>query len=184
MKYIKSFKIFESGVIEDEVSDLSCDYILPFILEKLNKQIINPEISPIGDYEILFYERPFYFKVTGNSLDREYLIKYDNKFIFRGVYRNMLRTIIDYELDLIESTRKELTRLRLNMNMLIHTLTIDLSLPADHTMSKFGLCRDRLEEFEVVKDYQIDYISLENLYDFYEVPFDKKKFDWMWRPKK
>lgn len=172
MKYIKSFKIFESDEIGDEESNISCDYILPFILEKLNKQLINPEISPIGDYEILFYERPFYFKETGNSLDREYLIKYDNKVIFRGV---------DYELDLVESTRQELSRLRINMNMLIHTLTIDLSLPADHTMSKFGLCRDRLE---VIKNYQIDYISLENLYDFYEIPFDKKKFDSTWRATK
>ena len=37
--------------------------------------------------------------------------------------------------------------------------------------------QDRIEEFGVVKNNKIDYISLNSLFDFYEKPFDKEKVE-------
>lgn len=37
--------------------------------------------------------------------------------------------------------------------------------------------KERIEEFEVIKDYKIDYISLESFYDYYKWEFNKEQFD-------
>lgn len=169
MKYIKSFKIFESDEIEDEESNISCDYLLSYVLEYLESQLINFDISSSGPFQIPFHNRPFdYTTLISGSNDMIVSIRYDNKQVFKG---------IDYEENLIPLVRKQLSRLRINLNSLVHKLSIIFDISNKES-------KDRLEEFEVIKDYQIDYISLESLYDFYKKEFNKEQFEKHWDPKK
>lgn len=41
---------------------------------------------------------------------------------------------------------------------------------------KYSEIQDRLDEFDVIKDGKIDFISLENLFDFYDVKFEENNF--------
>lgn len=36
---------------------------------------------------------------------------------------------------------------------------------------------DRLHEFEVIKEDDIDYISLNSLFDYYNIPFNQSEFE-------
>lgn len=49
--------------------------------------------------------------------------------------------------------------------------------PGDNKLNQFEKeLSDRLEEFNVIKDNRLDLISLNSLYDFYNLPFDENEF--------
>lgn len=61
------------------------------------------------------------------------------------------------------------------VNNLIYHLT-DFSKTAFKTQNYIKQLSDKLEEFEVVKGESLDLISLNSLFDYYNIPFDPNKF--------
>lgn len=57
---------------------------------------------------------------------------------------------------------------------LIQTILVFINQEHNYNYSEI---QERLDEFDVIKNGSIDYISLENVFDFYNSEFDKEEFD-------
>lgn len=55
--------------------------------------------------------------------------------------------------------------------------SIVLSLGMSNTKKNFDDIQDRIDEFNILNNEDVDYISLESLFNFYEVPFSIDRFE-------
>lgn len=65
-----------------------------------------------------------------------------------------------------------LKRIYESTNKLIMNLTKMIFISEFYTSVPYIEATERIEEFEIIKDYKIDMISLESLYNFYKQPFN------------
>lgn len=167
MKYIKLYEDFNQS---DEKE-------LENILTELSNQEIRIDIEKSSYYDggitSIFYKfddikaECSFSRIRSNDYHiSSYIINKNNTSYGRSENELKLQYLIFEQIDLLYN----------NYNKMRLCIVGDL-------MNKFGLDEEkfldldeRIEEFDVIKDYKLDTISLNNLYDFLGMPFDESKF--------
>lgn len=163
MKYLKQYN--ESHVevsIVNEVIDEILNVISndPFLLSKeivlVDKTLVS-QSNPSNGYFIKFRYQTMVVEVS----------KFPRNFYLYGKVRNINKNRFNSTIDedkndiLYRSIRDASNR---NSNLLY--LLKEISIPKNELL-------ERLIEFDIIRDGQVDLISLSSLYDFYDVKFSK-----------
>lgn len=162
MKYLKSYKLFET------ISNNRVDYYISLFKDR----VINTDISK--SFETLIVE------INGESCLR-----------IRQTLPAQITSYYVYEYSDTESMFIDITETNdegyPKKSKELYSILYYSYLVTQHFISEVGkslfklheyLLRcdllERLEEFDVVKDYDIDFISLNHLFDFYKISYDEE----------
>lgn len=102
------------------------------------------------------------------SIDAEQAKKEKSTYVLRIENRAVPPTV-GVSAELIKNLYYSLSTCYNRYKYLIQTITKDI------TKIEESELKDRIEEFDVITNGNPDYINLNNLYDFYKVPFNEKK---------
>lgn len=150
MKYLKSYKLFET------ISNNRVDYYISLFKDR----VINTDISK--SFETLIVE------INGESCLRirqqitsYYVYEYSDT-------ESMFIDITETNDEGYPEKSKELYSILYYSYLVTHNFIYEISrLLLTDTMELV----ERLEEFDVIKDYEIDFISLNHLFDFYRISY-------------
>lgn len=199
MKHIKTYKIFES---KDNIeSELVKNMISYFSKQKFNSEAQCNSVHYEGYFEYIFPYLDGTIRMSKqhlNERDNRGNVLFDYKlYIFLPSVskehsyiedNNKIRSMDEYEKSYTFKTElpilfKILDKIDWYTTYLCITISRCMFTEENQNgpykeKSNLDEIQSRLSEFDILKDNEIDYISLSNLFEYYDVnPFDKERFD-------
>lgn len=199
MKHIKSYKIFESK--ENIESELVKNMISYFSKQKFNSEAQCNSVHYEGYFEYIFPYLDGTIRISKQHLNERdnrgnVLFEYKLYIFLPSVSKehsyiednNKIRPLDEYEKSYTFKTElpilfKILDKIDWYTTYLCITISRCMFTEENQNgpyqeKSNLDEIQSRLSEFDILKDNEIDYISLSNLFEYYDVnPFDKERFD-------
>lgn len=159
MKYLKTYRIFESKESEDSLVNKYIEFfnnadIILNIHMFTSDYDNDTNVTSYNNGEIESHCSLRFWKYTEGTI-------YENTYYKGSKLMNLSPEVSELLGDAMFSKFKYLERLLQYIKLLTNNKV------------EFDEIRNRFEEFEVVKDNKLDYISLNNVFDFYEIPFSE-----------
>lgn len=173
MKYLRRFNeaiVWETNEIVEEILEVIEND--PFLLSNvviMKSKYLKSSSNPSEGYFLKFHYKEMVIEVSKLSKDFYLYGKHNNTYRNRhNTYRNRHNTLIDGELhDLLYKSILDASERNSNLIWLLKDRGI---LKSNNTTNEL---LERIIEFDVIKGDSVDLISLNSLYDFYDIKFSK-----------
>lgn len=190
MKHIKSYnEALFSKTIRHDGNDWTSDTMIDRLPDKLKKTVknfksfFNNENDKIKSYTNILKDWRYSYDIEFNNQKYIYTFKVNDDLIEIHVLNSKTNDIklrinekeVNISTKICRDFLNELRRI--NKSTYYFTNFIKDKFKNHITASLLSEVDERLVEFEVIKDGKIDLISLNQLYDFYNIPFDENKLD-------
>lgn len=174
MKYLRRFNeaiVWETNEIVEEILEVIEND--PFLLSNvviMKSKYLKSASNPSEGYFLKFHYKEMVIEVSKLSKDFYLYGKHNN------TYRNRHNTLIDGELhDLLYKSILDASERNSNLIWLLKDRGILKSNSTNwrEVMTTTNELLERIVEFDVIKGDKVDLISLNSLYDFYDIKFSK-----------
>lgn len=169
---IKNANKPEEERISEEERRFNLEVKLTNLYNELSNQQIRNDIFHSQDYSD--GKQTIRYQIPTIELVAEYMSAYRRYFVsLNHEYCDKFRQNIYVQLQRLFHYNNEFT------NKIIRDLSVKISIDLGGYQTHqelLSIIKERIEEFEVIKNYQVDYISLNSLYDYYGCRFDENEF--------
>lgn len=184
MKHIKSYnEALFSKTIRHDGNDWTSDTMIDRLPDKLKKTVknfksfFNNENDKIKSYTNILKDWRYSYDIEFNNQKYIYTFKVNDDLIEIHVLNSKTNDIklrinekeVNISIEVCKNLLNELRRI--NKSTYYFTEFIRKNFRNHITTSLLSEIEERLVEFEVIKNGQLDMISLNQLYDFYNIPF-------------